>query len=240
MEPAPGISKIGKIQKVFCMDSFFTPKIIRSKRRSMSLHLLPGNSLVVRAPLRTSDREIHQFIEKNRDWIEKQAKKIEKMPKVVNRTYKNGEEFLYLGKIHTLEIGNYKEITVSEDKILFPEFLKFRIQKELTSWYIAKGKEIITQQVEWNAKEMSAHYSALSFADTKSRWGSCTHDNKLQFNWRLIMAPLLVIRYVVVHELVHTLEKNHSKDFWNRVSFQSPSYKTQRKWLKDNGNALVI
>jgi predicted metal-dependent hydrolase len=215
-------------------------KVIRSKRKTLSLHVAPDKSVIVKVPMRISMREITQFIEKNQEWIEKQRKRVEVLPHTAQKKYQNGEIFLYLGKPHTLEIGNFTAITVTDDTIFFPQFLQFRIQKELTTWYIKQGKEIITSQVEWNAKQMKLNYKSLSFSDTKSRWGSCSHDNHLQFNWRLVMAPLLVIRYVVVHELVHTIEKNHSADFWSRVRYMSPSYKQQQKWLKTHGEILFL
>ncbi len=75
---------------------------------------------------------------------------------------------------------------------------------------------------------------------TKSQWGSCTHDNKLQFSWRLIMTPITVLNYVVIHELAHTTQKNHSRAFWDVVRRHCPSYNRQRKWLKEHGNSLVV
>jgi predicted metal-dependent hydrolase len=126
------------------------------------------------------------------------------------------------------------------DMILFPKAAVFRVQKELTAWYIRQAREIISQQVEFYAKRMNASYTDLTFSDTKSQWGRCTHENKLQFSWRLVMAPLLVINYVVVHELVHTIEKNHSRSFWSKVRFHNPSYRQQIKWLAANGHALKV
>jgi len=212
--------------------------IIRQRRKTLSLQFLRDRTLVVKAPMRISERAIQEFIVKNQAWIDIYTKKLETLPPLLPKAYKSGESFLYLGNPHALDIGNYKEINILDGKILVPKFLEFRIQKELTTWYKKKSKQIITQQVEWNAKEMKTSYSSISFADTISRWGACTSDNHLQFNWRLIMAPLLVIRYVV--ELAHTKEKNHSSDFWSLVQFQSTSYKTQRKWLKTYVDTLKI
>ncbi|SRR5258708_5002117 len=147
---------------------------------------------------------------------------------------------LYLGKQHMVQIGNYPVISVLDDKLLFPQFLHFRMQKELLAWYIQQAREVITRQIELNAAQMKANYTSITFSDTKSRWGACSHENALQFNWRLIMAPLLVLNYVVVHELAHTQEKNHSMHFWHRVSVMNPSYRQQRKWLKQYGHTLIV
>ncbi len=215
-------------------------EIIRSKRRSLSIHIKSDATLLIKAPLRTPERFIEQFINANEEWIQKQ---LNKKIKYIHRTvhaYIEGEEFMYLGNIVVLTFGDYKEITVQDGLLLFPKFLTFRIKKELSDWYIKKGKEIITRRLTWYANDMGISYTGLTFSDTKSRWGSCSHDNQLQFNWRLIMAPLLTINYVVVHELVHTIEKNHSSRFWNKVGFYNPSYKQQRAWLKEYNDILVL
>lgn len=213
-------------------------KIVRSNRRTMALHLMPDGTIEVRAPSLMPKFFINDFIYKNSAWIEKRIGKVQKRAK--KRQYIEREKFLYLGNEYELKIGNYVRIEIREDKLLFPLALKFRAQKELENWYKFRAKELITSQVTHYAKEMNTSYADLRFSDTSSKWGSCTHDNRLQFNWRLIMAPLLVLRYVIIHELTHTLEKNHSHKFWARVSAFNPSYKQQIKWLKTHGDTLNI
>lgn len=148
-----------------------------------------------------------------------------------------GDEFLYMGNIYKFHIGNYKEITFS-DKLYFPEFLMFRARKEITQWYINKARKVITGRVKYYSALMKKNYKSISYSDTISKWGSCKGDNSLQFNWRLIMSPILVIDYVVVHELAHTTEKNHGKKFWKIVEEYKPAYKQYIKWLKDNSHRL--
>jgi len=144
--------------------------------------------------------------------------------------------------VYKLKVGNYKNIHIDPptDGLNFPNFLIFRAKKELDSWYIKQAKEIITKRVEHYSKIMQTSYKNISFSDTKSKWGSCGPDNALQFNWRLIMAPPLVTDYVIVHELAHTIEKNHSRDFWKKVELYKPAYRQYRKWLETNSHRLVI
>lgn len=148
--------------------------------------------------------------------------------------------FLYLGKEYTLHTGNHTSISLHEDRLLFPHVLQFRLEKEITTWYIQQARSVISNQVEYYSKHMNTIYASLKFSDTISQWGSCSRDNNLQFNWRLIMAPLLVLNYVIIHELTHTLEKNHSSNFWSKVRLHNPSYKQQIKWLQTHGNSLKI
>lgn len=206
----------------------------------MALQITPDATLIVKAPHFTPTFFINRFIKDHDEWIQKQIQKVEVHTRVRNKTYVNGEEFLFLGMKLTLELDTFTEISVSKNKLLFPQGLQFRAQKQLTSWYKKQAKQIITQQVKDFASKMDTDFAAITFADTKSQWGRCTVDNRLQFNWRLIMSPILVIQYVVVHELAHTIEKNHSHKFWHIVSTYCPSYKRQRKWLKEYGNELVV
>lgn len=213
-------------------------KLIRSNRRTMALQILPNATLVVKAPFFLPKSQIDKFVERHMDWIKKKSEVV-KQRKTKERGYKEGEEFLYLGKSYRLKIGSYKEIEFKNGNLLFPNFLLFRIKKELDAWYINQAKKFITEQLNYYAEEMKTEYRGLTFSDTHSKWGSCTHDNRLQFSWRLIMAPILVINYVIIHELAHTFEKNHSRAFWSKVRLYNPSYKQQIKWLKSNGNSLI-
>lgn len=217
-----------------------TPRIIRSHRRSISLQVNQDATVVVKAPLHISKHTIEDFITQHLSWIEQRLKLLEARPKIRKKTYTQGDVFLYLGKEVTLTIGNYAEITVRDDQLLFPQTLQFRIKKELSAWYIRQAREIITERVMRYAKEMDTNFTDLTFSDTSSQWGRCTVDNRLQFSWRLVMAPLLTINYVVVHELAHTVEKNHSRSFWAKVRLFNPSYRQQIQWLKIHGSSLVI
>lgn len=208
--------------------------ITKAKRRTLALEIEKDGTLSVKAPLHASKSQIDEFLKKHKVWIDKRLT-------LIRERKKNGKkegEYLFLGNKVTLMSANITEISVKGDTLFFPQGLLFRKDKEITSWYLAKAREIITQQVEFFADEMKAEYKEITFSDTKSQWGRCTHDNRLQFSWRLIMAPFLVINYVVIHELAHTKEKNHTQMFWMKVRNFNPSYRQQIKWLKEHGHAL--
>lgn len=214
-------------------------KITRSSRRSIAVGVLRDGTVEVRAPKYIPKFLIDQFVKSKSDWIEERLEFVAKnKPKV--QKFENGEKFLYLGKEYSLLLGNYIHIETRGDDLLFPLGLASQRRIAIEKWYIKKAKEIIKAQVDFYADRLNTSYNGISFSDTSSKWGSCTHDNKLQFNWRLIMTPILVVRYVVLHELVHTTEKNHSAIFWNKVRAVNPSYKNQIKWLKQNGNQLFF
>ena len=215
------------------------PKIIRSRRRTLAIQILPDATLVVKVPLFTPMIFINKFINQNLEWIENKLDLVRKQ-KTKTGEYGEGDLIFFLGNEYAIKYGDYTNIALKEKNIFIPTALRFRIKKELTNWYIKHARVLITKQVEYYSEQMKAPYVDLKFSDTKSQWGRCTHDNKLQFNWRLIMASMLVINYVVVHELAHTIEKNHSRAFWSKVRLYNPSYRQQIKWLKENSQLLKI
>jgi hypothetical protein len=214
-------------------------KITRTSRKSISIVILPNGEVEARAPKYIPNFIIKQFIKSKSDWIEERQSAVLKHVSKT-REFINGEKFMYLGEEYSLLLGNYIHIEIKDGKLLFPLALASRGKAVLEKWYIKQAKSVIKNHVEHYAKALNTSYSAISYSDTRSKWGSCTHDNRLQFNWRLMMTPLLVVRYVVLHELVHTTEKNHSAIFWNKVRKINPSYKQQIKWLKLHGNKLHI
>lgn len=99
-------------------------------------------------------------------------------------------------------------------------------------WYKEKAKEILTERMEHYSKVTGWNYSKLSITNAQTRWGSCSHKNRINFSLRLIIMPLPVIDYVVVHELAHIVEKNHSRAFWDLVASMIPDHKHKRKELQ--------
>ena len=221
------------------MQNFPPINIIRSFRKTLSLHISSKGELIVKAPFFIPEKIIQDFINQKEDWVLRSLQKV-KNSKLFQKTYQEGEEFLYLGDVYKFHLGDFKEISFKNGLLNFPLFMKFRAKKELTSWYIKSAQQEITSLVKHFSLKMNTEYKSIRFSDTSSKWGSCGRDNSLQFNWRLIMAPLLVINYVVIHELSHTTEKNHGSKFWNKVDLYTPSYKQQRKWLKKNHHLLSI
>ncbi len=104
--------------------------------------------------------------------------------------------------------------------------------------YRDAAKDYIPKRVEYYHTFTGGNYSKITIRDQKTRWGSCSSNGTLSFNFRLMMAPPRVLDYVVVHELCHLTHMNHSNDFWNLVGSILPDYREHRKWLKENGHSL--
>lgn len=113
-------------------------------------------------------------------------------------------------------------------------------ERRLEAPYRQAAKEYIPKRAAYYAGLLGVDYNTITIRDQKTRWGSCSSKGNLSFSWRLILAPPKVLDYVVVHELCHRLEMNHSPRFWALVESMIPDYKTHRKWLKENGEKLSI
>ena len=112
------------------------------------------------------------------------------------------------------------------------------LSQEERARYIQTARDIFTVKTAYYANLMQVTYHRISIREQKTRWGSCSSAGNLNFNWRLIFAPEEVLDYVVVHELAHRIEMNHSKAFYQIVAQVLPDYQASRKWLRDNGASL--
>jgi hypothetical protein len=114
-----------------------------------------------------------------------------------------------------------------------------RAQAAFVRWYKARALEVLTERVEALAAQHGFRYERIRISSARTRWGSCSSRGTLSFTYRLVMAPLEVVDYVVVHELVHTRIRNHSKVFWRAVGEIIPDYKRHVTWLRRNGPSLI-
>ena len=108
----------------------------------------------------------------------------------------------------------------------------------LESYLRGLARQQIEETVNSEAQRMRVRPSSIIIRDQKTRWGSCSNRGTLSFNWRLIMVPPTVLEYVVIHELAHMIEPNHSADFWSVVAQYYPAYKEARSWLRRNASLL--
>ena len=114
-----------------------------------------------------------------------------------------------------------------------------KIQKRDGQHLQNKACVVIPRRVAYYAEKLGVSYGKITLRQQKTRWGSCAANGKLNFNWLLILAPPEVLDYVVVHELCHRREMNHSQAFWKEVEKILPDYRERQKWLKDNGWRLM-
>jgi predicted metal-dependent hydrolase len=144
-----------------------------------------------------------------------------------------------LGRHYQIEITRGDAAGIQFDqRFLIPVSLSSERKKVLRNWYIERAKEKILPRVESFAEALGVKFANAKIVDTRYRWGSCTTKDNVNFNWRLIKAPTFVIDYVIVHELAHLLEANHTSRFWNIVCAQSAKMEKAKQWLLEQGQIL--
>lgn len=222
------------------MDLSYTIK--RSpKRRKLTISVERDRSVIVHAPESTSEDTIRNIVESKRNWIfekTRHTKKIHSLPHPPGKELVNGESTLYLGRYYQIEMRNDISDIQFENRFFIPISLSHEKRNVMRNWYINRAKEKILPRVKSHAHDLGVDYSEAKIVDNQYRWGSCTINDNVNFNWRLIKAPMFVIDYVIVHELAHLLEANHTPRFWNIVNAQSANMEKAKQWLLEQGQVL--
>ena len=213
-------------------------QVVRANRKSVALVIDNEANLIVRAPALMPDTVIDDFVRKKRRWINEKQQQVavfgEKHPPVVVET---GESIMYLGSNYAIIKDSVDMVEVSGSELIVPE--NYDVDA-LTAWLKEQAMQIISERVALYANIMGVTPGTIKLSEAKARWGSCSTKNNLNFAWRLIMCPLSVIDYVVVHELSHITYKNHSPAFWARVKTVLPTYEDNQEWLKVNKKLMEI
>ena len=229
-------------------DGTRTYKVIRSKNRkkTMTLQITSEGYVVMRTPLRTPDSEIERFFHSRKAWIAKKIKAVEMDKELQDnpRNFAEGENFFYLGDSYPLEItesnGVRKPLMLSHGKFLLTRE-KAPYAKELfVKWYRNRAREVIGDRVRFWSTRFDLVPTRITITSAWQRYGSCSAQNSLSFSWRLIMAPHEVIDYIIIHELAHIKEKNHTVRFWQYLESLMPEYKNQRHWLRENSHMFRL
>lgn len=217
-------------------------QLIRSRRKTISIIVMPDASVVVRAPLRAPKAVIAGFVEQKRRWIADKREIMLKRAEAHRPSEPaNGEEFMYLGRRLMLAVsGSVQRVEAVGSTLAFPAAMLGDAEAVLRRWYIDEAARVVTERVNHWMQRTGIYASSLGVTGARRRWGSCSTNGALNFAWRLVMAPVDVVDYVVVHELAHIEHPNHSKAFWARVAEIMPDYKAKLKWLKDNSALLKL
>ncbi len=215
------------------MPDFKIHRIIRSKRKTVALIITPDAALTVHAPMRLPLGYIEDLVSKKSSWIKRKIRDVQSRPRAKPKELVDQEEFLYLGNTYRLKITDDNALSFGE-YLCFPRSMLLNAAENLENWYKKQARQIIVEKVILRAKELGLEYKSISIGSAKKRMGSCSAKGNLNFIWRLIMAPLEIVDYVVVHELIHLVERNHSQSFWNKVRAVLPDYKEKEAFLKQN------
>lgn len=225
----------------------FEYKIVRRKRKSVGISVSHEQGVIVTAPNWVTLKQVKELIDKKADWIISRLNLLEKeaaenRPKV----FETGEVLSYLGDNYLISIAPKKgkiQLNGSLIEICFikgvdPAQDQDRIRDKIKVWYKERAKEVFRERIEKFADELGVKPQKLFIKEQKTRWGSCSSKGNINLNWRLILAPMGIIDYVIVHELAHLRHMNHSKEFWATVESVLPDYGARRRWLKQNNHNL--
>ena len=208
--------------------------LVRSKRKTVAIYITEEYAIEVRAPLNMPKTEIDVFVKSKSRWIETNLAKRERLNKEKKSFSLNyGDSVLLCGKQYPIipQIGYPAEFD-GKSFYLPPGLPADDVKSTLVMIYKSQAEIILKKRVIEYASRMGVTPSAVRITNAKTRWGSCSGNNSINFSWRLIMAENDVIDYVVVHELAHIKEHSHSARFWAEVENILPYYKLRQKSLK--------
>jgi predicted metal-dependent hydrolase len=224
--------------------------VTRSARRKKTIEITLDHAegVLVAAPLATPPERIRQVVLKRAAWIVRQSSEEILHPR--RKEFVSGESLLYLGREARLTVvhADVRRVSVEfehwEFRIVVPAQLngeerRAAVGSAVVNWYRARAGERLAERAEIWAKKADLTPAGVLVRDQRQRWGSCSPDGVLRFNWRIVMAPPAVIDYVVVHELVHLRSRTHSDAFWLEVARLMPDYGIRRSLLKEIGQRLT-
>jgi predicted metal-dependent hydrolase len=215
-------------------------EIIYSKRKTLTISVERDRSIVVHAPEKTSKEKIEQIIEKKKLWLYDKINHVQKFPENPQSSeFVSGESIMYLGRNYKFQIVQRQiEGVIFDNTFYISQEKSAKAMELIKTWFVSKAKEIILPKAQYYAKRIGVSYKEAKISEMKYRWGSCTTKNNINFNWRIIKAPMHVVDYIIVHELAHFRETNHTPEFWNIIAVQLPNYDKAKEWLKKFGNSL--
>ena len=240
----------GTIQ--FGNSAIFYCAIRRSRRQTFSVILDPEEGVIVLVPLDASDKEIGEIVRRKAVWILRHQSLLASLRRRYARRYISGESYLYLGRHYQLLARrltaerdspvrlNQGKFIVDVPRNIDAERKSMWISRALQDWYVAKSHNRFPEIVERWVPKVGAVPNQVFIRDQRKRWGSCDSQGNLRLNWRLVMAPVSLIEYVIVHELCHLHIRDHSEDFWSMLKALMPDYESRRDRLRLSGPMFTL
>jgi predicted metal-dependent hydrolase len=235
-KPESGFITVGDAQVAF------TVTRSRKRRRTISFKMEADATLRVLAPLSASLSYLTKFLQSRAPWVSQRLAEHHKTAPLCD--FSDGQTVTYLGHSYALRVTSGKHAPQScklsprimhvhvPDDSLSPENLREEVRLEILLWLKKRARVKFKKRLDLWGKRMGVNYKKLMIADPDRRWGSCSVDNIIRLNWRLMLAPLPILDYVAAHELAHVRHKDHSARFWGFLGQSMPDYLARRKTLR--------
>jgi len=230
--------------KIKVLDEEIPVDIYFRNRKSMELQIQQNGDLIVLAPKGIKKEQIIVSINKKIHWIIKKRISLEEN-KLLKKELQELNEVYFFGEKYEIQVNGNKDkdyVILDGKRIIINTNNHDRnyITKLLKNWYWENARIILKEKVDYFSQIMGLKYNRITIKDQKTRWGSCSNLNNLNFNYRIIMAPENIMDYLVVHELSHIKHMNHSREYWEYLGQWIPDYKTKRRYLKENGKKFFL
>jgi predicted metal-dependent hydrolase len=208
------------------------------------------NGVEVHAPASMDEQKLNQVLVKKAPWIMQKIEELNEVKHTVQPTeFVSGEKLSYLGRNYRLKIyrENTKGASIQFQQGRFiakvpkqwsQEEVQCQLEQEMMGWYTTHGTKKIMERANIYQAMMNVTPRSLTLKSQLKRWGTCTKNGDIYLNWRLVMAPVRVIDYVLVHEFAHLIEMEHNERFWRIVRHTLPHYKASKEWLRVHGMEL--
>jgi predicted metal-dependent hydrolase len=213
--------------------------------KHVRLEVRSETGLTVVVPRSYDTRQVTHLLEAKKGWILSKLAKYEKLrPPTAEKKLRSGDIIPHLGRHLEIVIrhncGNADSVRLERNRLVVSlRAGKDRLNVALEQWYRRQAAEFIGRKADKLSSRLGLTYNRLIIRGQKTRWGSCSQKGNLSFNWNLMIAPEPVIDYVIIHELIHIQEMNHTKRFWKLVDKHCPRWREHKKWLKDHGAELA-
>ena len=215
--------------------------IERSNRKTLSLTVLKNGNVIVKAPISMKDEVIERFVFEKQDWISSKLSMINKTQSKFDDVI-HYQKFMLYGNKYSLVFDDVKNIKVNDSfEIILPQKLEHeKVLKLLKSWYKKVAKQVLSERLAFVENKIKLKSNSFRIGDSKGRWGSCNSRGAICLNFRVLMLPPALIDYVIVHELCHLVEMNHSKNFWKLVNSFLPNVDKLKSAIKEYGFLLGL
>jgi predicted metal-dependent hydrolase len=218
-------------------------KIIRSKRKTVSIFVERDGSVSARVPEDITYEKIKEVVLGKQYLIHKHLAEWEQMNEnKIDREYVNGQSFLYLGRNYRLKIADEdsESLLLRNGYFILPKKHKEKAKDHFIRFYKEKLNDKIEPIVESLQSQLGVTANDVKIMELQNRWASCSTKGNIHFHWKCAMAPIDVLNYIVLHELVHLKYQNHTPAFWNEIDKIMPGYEKHVHWLKLYGAGMDI